>query len=168
MKQLLVLTIAVCLVLGLCACGNGTAPAETPPASQPAETQGVPITGEPAQMPEATPAPETPAPTAAPEETETPVEPAQTDAPVTTEAPAVQTPAPTVETAAPVADPKAVAEGYIGQNIAGLYAAIGYPQYSDYAPSCLGEGGEDGNLYYDGFIVYTYRENGVETVNYVE
>ena len=41
------------------------------------------------------------------------------------------------------------------------------PESSDYAPSCLGEG-EDGNLYYDGFVVYTYRENGTETVEYVE
>ena len=29
--------------------------------------------------------------------------------------------------------------------------------------------GEDGNLYYDGFTVYTYRDtDGQETVNYVE
>jgi len=28
--------------------------------------------------------------------------------------------------------------------------------------------GEDGNLYYDGFIVYTYREGDLETVYYVE
>ena len=35
-------------------------------------------------------------------------------------------------------------------------------------PSCLGEG-EDGNLYYDGFTVYTYRDvDGSETVSYVE
>ena len=33
---------------------------------------------------------------------------------------------------------------------------------------CLGEG-EDGNLYYDGFTVYTYRDvDGTEVVNYVE
>lgn len=49
-----------------------------------------------------------------------------------------------------------------------LIAAIGEPESSDYAPSCLGEG-EDGNLYYDGFTVYTYRDtDGQETVNYVE
>ena len=72
------------------------------------------------------------------------------------------------EPPAPAADPKTVAEGLVGKDISALYAAIGYPSYSDYAPSCLGEGGEDGNLYYDGFIVYTYRENGVESVYYVE
>ena len=46
-------------------------------------------------------------------------------------------------------------------------AAIGEPVSSDYAPSCLGEG-EDGNLYYDGFTVYTYRDDTGETVSYVE
>ena len=50
-----------------------------------------------------------------------------------------------------------------------LYALIGEPESSDYAPSCLNpDVGEDGNLYYDGFIVYTYREGDVETVSYVE
>lgn len=50
-----------------------------------------------------------------------------------------------------------------------LYALIGEPDSSDYAPSCLNPGvGEDGNLYYDGFVVYTYREGDTETVTYVE
>lgn len=62
---------------------------------------------------------------------------------------------------------KAIAEGYIDEPVEELYKAIGYPQSSDYAPSCLGDG-EDGNLYYDGFTVYTYREDGEETVSYVE
>ena len=35
------------------------------------------------------------------------------------------------------------------------------------ARSCLGDG-DDGNLYYEGFTVYTYREDGEETVTYVE
>lgn len=61
-----------------------------------------------------------------------------------------------------------VAKGYEGANVDELIAAIGDPNSSDYAPSCLGEG-EDGNLYYDGFTVYTYRDtSGAETVNYVE
>ena len=163
MKQILSFTLAVCLVLGLCACGNGAEPVETPPqTSAPAETAGAVGTPEPPP-----PAPATPATPAPPEETPAPEESEQPEDPVYTETPVVQNPAP-VETPATVADPKTVAEGYIGQSVSGLYAAIGYPQYSDYAPSCLGEGGEDGNLYYDGFIVYTYRENGVETGNYVE
>ncbi|HIS44439.1 MAG TPA: hypothetical protein IAB47_03625 [Candidatus Scatomorpha merdigallinarum] len=61
-----------------------------------------------------------------------------------------------------------IAKGYEGANVDELIAAIGEPNISDYAPSCLGEG-EDGNLYYDGFTVYTYRDtSGAETVNYVE
>lgn len=61
-----------------------------------------------------------------------------------------------------------IAKGYEGANVDVLIAAIGDPNSSDYAPSCLGEG-EDGNLYYDGFTVYTYRDtSGAETVNYVE
>ena len=95
-------------------------------------------------------------------------------APEATSAPA-ETPAPT---AAPTAEPtpeptrspeelKAIAEGYIDEPVEELFKAIGKPQSSDYAPSCLGDG-EDGNLYYDGFTVYTYRENGEETVSYVE
>ena len=61
-----------------------------------------------------------------------------------------------------------IAKGYEGANVDELIAAIGEPNSSDYAPSCLGEG-EDGNLYYDGFTVYTYRDvDGTEVVNYVE
>lgn len=61
-----------------------------------------------------------------------------------------------------------IAKGYEGASVDELIAAIGEPNSSDYAPSCLGEG-EDGNLYYDGFTVYTYRDtSGAETVNYVE
>lgn len=56
---------------------------------------------------------------------------------------------------------------YVDQPIEDLIAVIGEPESSDYAPSCLGDG-EDGMLYYDGFVVYTYRENGVETVYDVE
>lgn len=62
---------------------------------------------------------------------------------------------------------KDIAMGFVGAEVSELIAAIGEPESSDYAPSCLGDG-EDGNLYYDGFVVYTYRENGVETVEYVE
>ena len=38
-----------------------------------------------------------------------------------------------------------------------LYAAIGYPISSDYAPGCVEPGSEDGELIYDGFTVYTVR-----------
>lgn len=68
----------------------------------------------------------------------------------------------------PVADLKALAESCIDKDVSELYALIGEPESSDYAPSCLVEGGEDGMLYYDGFVVYTTREGDVETVYYVE
>ena len=38
-----------------------------------------------------------------------------------------------------------------------LYDTVGFPVDYMYADSCLGEG-EDGELYYDGFTVYTYRD----------
>lgn len=65
------------------------------------------------------------------------------------------------------ADLKALAESCIDKDISELYALIGEPDASEYAPSCLVEG-EDGALYYDGFVVYTTREGDVETVYYVE
>ena len=73
------------------------------------------------------------------------------------------------ETAAnPAADKKALAESCIDKDVSELYALIGEPESSDYAPSCLVEGGEDGMLYYDGFVVYTTREGDEESVYYVE
>ena len=55
------------------------------------------------------------------------------------------------------------AAAYIGKSVSSMIAAIGEPNSRSYAPSCLGEG-EDGELIYDGFTVYTYREDGSETV----
>ncbi|NLC73488.1 MAG: hypothetical protein GX684_06970 [Ruminococcaceae bacterium] len=60
-----------------------------------------------------------------------------------------------------------IAKSYIGKPVSELYKAIGQPESSDYAPSCLGEG-EDGNLYYDGFIVYTFKDKSGEKVHDVE
>ena len=51
----------------------------------------------------------------------------------------------------------------VDQDISALYAAIGEPESSHYEYSCSGPG-DDGVLNYDGFIVFTYKENGVETV----
>ena len=63
----------------------------------------------------------------------------------------------------------ALAESCIDKTVDELFALIGEPINADYAPSCLNPGvGEDGNLEYDGFIVYTYREGDTETVQYVE
>lgn len=62
---------------------------------------------------------------------------------------------------------KALAESCIDKDVRYLYELIGKPESSDYAPSCLVDG-EDGMLYYDGFVVYTTREGNKETVYYVE
>lgn len=88
-----------------------------------------------------------------------------------------ETPAATTSTTAPTAakdpteatqlSPVELAKEYTGRSITELYEVIGYPESSDYAPSCMGDG-EDGNLYYDGFIVYTYREGETETIHFVE
>ena len=51
----------------------------------------------------------------------------------------------------------------IDQDVSALYAAIGEPSDSSYASSCLGPG-EDGELYYEGFTVATYREGDKEIV----
>ena len=101
--------------------------------------------------------------------------------PVITAQPKVEAAAPVEETAAPTAAPtevpteaapaadqKSLAESCVDKDISELYALIGEPASSEYAPSCLVEGGEDGSLYYDGFVVYTTREGDVETVYYVE
>jgi len=55
---------------------------------------------------------------------------------------------------------------FVDQPLEDLIAEIGEPNSSEYASSCLvvGEDGEDGILYYDGFFVTTYRHDGAETV----
>ena len=137
MRKLIALLLAVCLILGLCACGKTNV--EAPNVADPTE-------------PAATdPAPTEPAPTE-PEATE----------PEATEPPEAQ---PTE----PEMSDFELAQTCIDLSVEELYALIGEPESSDYAPSCLNpDVGEDGNLYYDGFIVYTYREGDVETVSYVE
>jgi hypothetical protein len=144
MKKLLILVFCSLLAL-LWGCAAPAAPSAAP-------------------EPTATPAPAQPSATAAPTAAPTAEPTPEPTAEPTPEY--VPTPAPTV-TPEPAEDLKAIAEGYIDSPVEDLYAAIGYPESADYAPSCLGDG-EDGNLYYDGFTVYTYREDGEETVTYVE
>lgn len=101
-------------------------------------------------------------PTELPQPTET-VQPTETPTPTA----APETPA---ETQAPGEADSLLeaAQACIDQPVETLYAAIGQPQSSDYAPSCLEVGGEDGNLYYEGFTVYTLRTAEGETVIFVE
>lgn len=66
-----------------------------------------------------------------------------------------------------VSEKQLLAQTFIDRPLQELIAAIGEPLSSDYASSCLGSG-EDGNLYYEEFTVYTYREGPNETVRFVE
>ena len=61
---------------------------------------------------------------------------------------------------------KALAESMIGEEVSKLIEAIGEPESADYASSCLGPG-EDGELQYDGFTVYTYKEGDSEVIQNV-
>lgn len=71
------------------------------------------------------------------------------------------------ETAEPeVNEDKALAESMIGEEVSKLIEAIGEPESADYASSCLGPG-EDGELQYDGFTVYTYKEGDSEVIQNV-
>lgn len=49
------------------------------------------------------------------------------------------------------------------QDVAKVYELVGEPQSAEYAPSCLGPG-EDGQLQYEGFLVFTYKEGDREIV----
>ena len=62
---------------------------------------------------------------------------------------------------------KIIAESYIGKEVSELYDAIGEPGSVSYASSCL-DSGEDGELVYNGFTVYTYKEGDSEVVQNVQ
>lgn len=73
--------------------------------------------------------------------------------------------APQPEPAKPTASQ---ATAYIGASASSMENAIGAPNSKSYAPSCMGENAEDGKWVYDGFVVYTLRENGKETIESVK
>ena len=62
-----------------------------------------------------------------------------------------------------IAARRALAQEYLERDAEELIEALGEPLERNYAPSCLGDG-EDGELVYEGFTVYTYREGDRETV----
>lgn len=103
----------------------------------------------------AEPAPETPAPDAQEAAAQTLPE----------EAPAAQPEAPAQEPEEAPEEPSALetALTFVDQDAAALVQAIGEPLETQYEASCSGPG-DDGVWTYDGFTVYTYRENGVETI----
>ncbi|MCR5090762.1 MAG: hypothetical protein K6C08_14785 [Oscillospiraceae bacterium] len=55
------------------------------------------------------------------------------------------------------------AKTFVDKTLEELTAVIGEPLSSSYVSSCLGPG-QDGELVYDGFTVYTYREGSAETI----
>jgi len=97
--------------------------------------------------------------------------PAVTEAPAATEAPTAE---PAEETVSPageddLAETIALVQSLKDHDVSDLYAAIGEPESSDYGSSCLVQGGQDGQLFYDGFTVYTLvQPDGTETVYDVE
>lgn len=124
-----------------------------------------------------------PAATPAPTGTEAPAESA---APAETEAPAAETPESDAEPE-PSTEPEAMlpdaglvhdtevtpspsetlfelAKSYVDKPLSELQAEIGEPVSSSYVSSCLIPGGEDGELHYDGFTVYTVKSGDSETV----
>ncbi len=125
------------------------------------------------------------APAATPAPTGT-AAPAESAAPAETEAPAAETPEPDAEPE-PSTEPEAklpdaglvhdtevtpspsetlfeLAKSYVDKPLSELQAEIGEPVSSSYVSSCLIPGGEDGELHYDGFTVYTVKSGDSETV----
>lgn len=140
------LTLALLLLTACTAKEAAPAPAPTPEISA-AETtvsgEDTPSAAEPEPEPTSEPAP-VPAPEPIPEP--------------------VPEPTPELEPMPePSGDRLEKALACVDQDISVLYAAIGEPESSRYEYSCSGPG-DDGVLFYDGFLVFTYKENGVETV----
>lgn len=187
MKKLLVILTACLLALSLlAACGETVTPepqetaSEADPAPVPKKEETAPAQEDTAEEPVA----ETPADQEPAGETE-----AQTDAdtpdPVTDSEP-VAKPEPSTEPESavepePTGDQTSASTGsqpptegpaaatledvraLVGQDVANLYAIAGQPQDSHYEYSCSGPG-DDGILYYQDYIVFTYVEDGVETI----
>lgn len=140
MKKKLTRILLVCLLLAaaavLTACGEQPEPAQAPAQeTAPAAAEKL--------APEAS----------APAEPEEPAEPEIEEAPAQTEQPE--------ETAEPGVLETALS--FVDQDAALLLEALGEPQEKLYEASCSGPG-DDGIWVYDGVTVFTYLENGVETV----
>ncbi len=139
MKRLLALAACLVLALSLSACGGGNdTPATNPPATNPPATSTPESTNPPAADP-----------------TDPPAEP-------------TDPPAESNDSASTTEDAREVAMSLIDHDVQELYDAIGEPISSDYAPGCLEPNSEDGELVYDGFVVYTVRTAEREYVYDVE
>lgn len=111
-------------------------------------------------QPQAAPAPESAPPQAEPEEA------VPQDSSAVDGIPGDETP---VLDGSPVSaqDLFALAESFVDRPVSELIDAIGEPLDRAYVSSCLGDG-EDGELYYHDFTVFTYREGDSEIVMGVE
>lgn len=159
----LLLGLMLC-VLFFAACGSsadesGSSGASPSPSASASPSPSPEPTAEPTASPTAKP-------TASPEPTKAPTpEPTKAPTPEPTPEPEpVQEPEPEPDYE-PEPEPAAASPyDYVGSDINTFYSVFGYPNGSDYGPSCLG-GGKDGLLYYDGFVVVTYQDpSGYETV----
>ena len=145
MKQKLFMA-AICLFCALFLYGCGSAPTE---------------------------APASPAPSAAPAESAAPVEetsvPAESAEPAGTPAPVAALPdaglVPDTGKVGSEADALfELAKSFVDKPFSELQAEIGEPVSVSYVSSCLVPGGQDGELHYDGFTVYTVKSGDSETV----
>lgn len=60
-------------------------------------------------------------------------------------------------------DVEDLASRFVDSPLDALLAELGEPSSREYVPSCLGPG-EDGELFYDGFTVYTFKSADGEVV----
>lgn len=192
MKKSICVSLTLSLLLLAACAGKEAAPApasevpaaETtvskkaaPPAAEPEQSAEPALIPQPEQEPEqepvSKPVPEpqpVPEPAPEPEPIEEP-EPEPIPIPEPAPAPAAEPEPEPIPQPMPEPEPAPAPSGgglekalaCVDQDISALYAAVGEPESSRYEYSCSGPG-DDGVLYYDGFVVFTYKENGVETV----
>lgn len=137
MKRASALLICLALLLALAACG---APAAEPADAEPAETAPAltsVLPGADQEPTDAVTADASEEPAVAPDAEETPD---------------------TAEIVARILEMQ-------GQPVEDLIDWLGEPESREYSSSCLVEGGQDGQLCYDGFTVYTLvQPDGTETI----
>lgn len=165
-SKTITLLLTAVLLLSLCACGSDAPTQEATPAPEASAAPALtPVpTAEPSAAPEPTAEPE---PSAAPEDTPAPeAEPEPEPETGSTPVSAPET-VPADIQSSPQSALKDTALELVGSDVSALYDAVGYPISSSYAPSCVGDG-EDGELVYDGFTVYTFKAaSGGETISVV-
>ena len=138
MKRTIIILCTICLLALLAGCGAEQTAQEAAPAEPVQTAEPVETAPQEAAAPEAPAEPEPAAEPTVETEPETPAEP---EAPAGLE----------------------LALSLTGQDTAGLLEQLGEPLSQSYEESCSGPG-DDGIWQYEGFIVFTYREDGAETV----